>query len=69
MIEAVQQSEIGQKRKVDGALNPKRSEFLSVKNNCGTASKMLKTKVNREAVIYSTNGLPYSCREEEGVEF
>lgn len=31
--------------------------------------KMLKTKVNMEAVIYPTNGLPYSCRVEEGVEF
>ncbi len=37
-LEAVQQSQIRRKRKANRALNPKRSEFFSVKNNCGTAS-------------------------------
>ena len=43
-IEAVQQSKIGQKRKADGALNPKRRNIFGTKSNCGAASIIVKTK-------------------------
>ena len=38
--EAVPQSKFGRKRRVNRALNPKRSEIFSAKSNCGTASKL-----------------------------
>jgi hypothetical protein len=40
MDEAVQQFQIGRKRKANRALNPKRSKIFGVKSNCGTASDL-----------------------------
>ena len=40
-LEAVQQFKIGRKRKVNRALNPKRSKIFGVKSNCETASLIL----------------------------
>jgi hypothetical protein len=40
--EAVQQSQIGRKRKDSMALNPKRSKIFSAKSNCGTALRLPK---------------------------
>ena len=54
-IEAVQQSKIGQKRKADGALNPKRRNIFGTKSNCGTASQD-KKKNNRTNSTQMTLG-------------
>ena len=40
--EAVQQSQIGRKRKDSMALNPKRSKIFGAKSNCGTALRLPK---------------------------
>ena len=50
VIEAVQQSKIGQKRKADGALNPKRRNIFGTKSNCGTASIVVKKRPSKHAI-------------------
>ncbi|RJS73035.1 hypothetical protein CW714_03760 [Methanophagales archaeon] len=39
---AVQQFEIGRKRKANSTLNPKRSKIFGIKSNCGTALRYQK---------------------------
>ena len=50
--EAVQQSKIGRKRKVDNALNQKRRNIFGAKTNCETASRWQKIYI-----IYNKKGL------------
>ena len=58
--EAVQQSQIGRKRKESRALNPKRSKIFSAKSNCGTASEgkkiiVIEVKESTEKPVFFKN--------------
>ena len=64
--ESVSQFEIGRKRKEDKSLNPKRSKFLAVKNNCGTAPMIFKIWKSIGFISFS---LYFTCPLVDDIEF
>jgi hypothetical protein len=64
--EAAQQSKISQKRKVDSALNSKRSKIFNAKSNCGTASNKRKNEnknnsIGRISTLYNAADVSGAC--------
>jgi UDP-3-O-[3-hydroxymyristoyl] glucosamine N-acyltransferase len=58
--EAVQQSQIGRKRKENRALNPPKSKIFSAKSNCGTASE--NTEIGDNVLIGTNSVVDGNCK-------